>query len=768
MFKKVLAALATLAVALGMVALTASPASAHHNDIWPTVTCTDDYQYKVDWSVKNSETVTEEITASSDTALIPVGTTFVNKETKVFTEYFAAPTSKTLTLSAEWTNGNTNTSEGKLKKGDFPDCAPNHVPVTLCHATPPDTAAQGWEPITIDDDAIVKSGHNEQHNLDIIPAFNYWEMVDDVWTLLYFPGKNLDTVFSGIPGSAILTAGCSYTTTPGAPTFTPAACTGPGQVGEGSVSIPSTPGVRYEIRYGGAGAYAPVAAGTYYKPVGTLIEVKAFGDPSWVGLNDPTSWSYTVPSPGDCIYEATPVSPSVTPITACDTYGSVIPQQTAGVVYAFVQGDGTEGYWMIKATPATGYKFVGEQVVYFDGNVGKYTECVTPTEPGFVPSTCVGIGQQTGGSYTIPEKTGVTYQVKIGDDPWADAVAGSYPVTVYPTTVEVRAVAQDGYTLKDYTGDWDYTFVSAGDCLTMATPVEPTVTPITACDTYGSVVPKDTIGVVYTLTKGDGQSGLWEVTATPATGYYFESGPTVVFTGDLGVYTDCVNPLPALYVDEECVPFVLVDVAGGPTAAMVGELVAGTFTIPTTEGVQYTVSINGGPFVDYAAGEYSAMNGDEVVVKAQAQAGYTLTGVTEWSHVFVAWEGECDPPTLGEVFPAASSTNATCTAAGTIIVLPTEHVIYKIDGVEVTQASTPKSAGTYTVTAQTDSPEWGIFGPSEWVLTIAAAVGPCGSGGGGNLLASTGSILPIMGLSGAAGLLALGGALLIMRRRNAA
>ncbi len=676
MFKKVLAGLATVALALGFVAATAAPASAHHNTINAVITCTDDYKYKVDWSVTNSENLTEEITASSDTDLVPVGEQFANKETKVFTEYFDAPTSKTLTLSAKWSNNNTNTSEGKIKKNDFPNCEPNHVPVTICHATPPDTAAQGWEDITIDDDAIVKSAHNEQHDFDIIPSFNYWEQVDDVWTLLNFPGKNLDTVFSGIPGSAILAAGCTYTTVPTEPVFTPAECTAPGQAGEGSYFIPSQTGVRFEVRIDG-GDWETVGTGTYYEPVGTVIEVKAFGDPDWVGLTGKTSWEYTVPSPGDCIYEATPVAPDVTEITECGEYGSVIPKQTPGVVYEFTIGDGTEGAWEIKATPAANYKFVGDQVVYFSGNVGEYTDC--------------------------------------------------------------------------------------------AEPVAPQVTTITECDQFGSVVMPKTEGVVYTLTVGDGKQGAWEVTATPADGYSFIGEQSVVYSGNLGTYTDCSDPLPAIFVNEECVELVdelPIDSASAELHfALVGTLVAGTFEIPTTEGVQYTVSINGGPYTDYSAGVYEAANGDLVSVKAVALPGYTLTGETQWDHTFVAFEGECDPPTLGEVFPAASATNQTCTASGTIDVLPTEHVIYSIDGVEVTQASTPKAPGTYTVTAVTDSPEYGIFGPDEWELTIAPVVGPCTTTA---LLASTGSFIPLLGVSAAVGLLAIGGMMLVARRRNAA
>lgn len=50
---------------------------------------------------------------------------------------------------------------------------PGHDPVTFCHATPPDTAANGWNEITTDDDGVL-FGHAEEHDADIIPSFQYW------------------------------------------------------------------------------------------------------------------------------------------------------------------------------------------------------------------------------------------------------------------------------------------------------------------------------------------------------------------------------------------------------------------------------------------------------------------------------------------------------------------------------------------------------------------------------------------------------------------
>lgn len=73
------------------------------------------------------------------------------------------------------------------------DCEPEHVEVTLCHATPPDTAANGYQQITTDDDGAL--GHAAQHSADIIPPFSYYGGS--------FPGLNWDS-----EGQAIFNNDC--------------------------------------------------------------------------------------------------------------------------------------------------------------------------------------------------------------------------------------------------------------------------------------------------------------------------------------------------------------------------------------------------------------------------------------------------------------------------------------------------------------------------------------------------------------------------------
>lgn len=81
---------------------------------------------------------------------------------------------------------------------------PHNGKVTLCHATPPATAANGWVQITVSTNAVTHEGHGD-HADDIIPAFTYYVKREQ----FTYPGQNLDTVFGGSTGADILANGCA-------------------------------------------------------------------------------------------------------------------------------------------------------------------------------------------------------------------------------------------------------------------------------------------------------------------------------------------------------------------------------------------------------------------------------------------------------------------------------------------------------------------------------------------------------------------------------
>ncbi len=116
--------LVTLVLAVGFAVVgVAGAASAHHNTINGSVVCKTGGGWAVTWTVENSETRTESITASNRPGVVPVGTQLTSRQTRTFTETVTTkPTSPlTLTLAARWSNGTTNTSSGYIPVATFLD-----------------------------------------------------------------------------------------------------------------------------------------------------------------------------------------------------------------------------------------------------------------------------------------------------------------------------------------------------------------------------------------------------------------------------------------------------------------------------------------------------------------------------------------------------------------------------------------------------------------------------------------------------------------------
>ncbi len=207
------------------------------------------------------------MTASSDSAIIAAGVVVGAGQTHTASVKAAVPAAMSLTLELTWADATVDTVTASIKENDFPaHCGPNHVAVTICHATPPDTAAQGWNSITIDDDAVVKMGHGYEHAADIIPSFVYWTLTDGGWQSTTYPGLNLDTLFEGVLGSRILSLGCVLPP-PGPTIVTPAASTIDqqcvnGNYVDGAVVVQVTAGVIYTIRSASTGVVVPFDAST--------------------------------------------------------------------------------------------------------------------------------------------------------------------------------------------------------------------------------------------------------------------------------------------------------------------------------------------------------------------------------------------------------------------------------------------------------------------------------------------------------------------------
>lgn len=226
-----------------------------------------------------------------------------------------------------------------------------------------------------------------------------------------------------------------------------------------------------------------------------------------------------------------------------------------------------------------------------------------------------------------------------------------------------------------------------------ATPVQPTMTPITECGRDGALSYGPTTGVVYTLTAGNGKSGAWEVTATPAPNYYFSGSQVVTYSGDLGTRTDCTQAAQPEFETAQCNT-----VTGVVTGAYV--------IIPTTTpNVAYRVDgtlYDAGTRVDLGIGAH--------VVTAEAKPGYTLTGQSTFPLNVTSAE-PCDDP-VEYVKPII--TDEICDKptgdilGASIEFTDVEYLTYYLDGAEIVFAAgeTVKkvgvSAGPHTITVKTD------------------------------------------------------------------
>jgi hypothetical protein len=338
------------------------------------------------------------------------------------------------------------------------------------------------------------------------------------------------------------------------------------------------------------------------------------------------------------LVQVTPTAP--TPTNAeCTTPGQhsdatlVIPT-TAHVVYK-INGTGSDvsGQTLIEpvgsslnvvATPAAGYKFTGPQTVTYPVSFTDPGDCLvtaTPVTPTLTQSQCDGPGSSTPASIDIPSVTGVIYQIA------GETVSGSIPVTA-PGTVIVTAIPAPGYAFPvDAVTTWTEQFTDAGGCLVGVTVASPSFTN-DACSAG-----HPTNGASYTIPATEHVTYTINGTAVPAGTYAATDGTTVTiiavadegysltgsttFTHTFPV-TDCVIsviPASASFAESVC------------TAS--GSVSSATYTVPNSTRVVYSI---GGAVV--RAGTHNAVAGSTVTIVATAVDGFTLSGVTQWTHTF--------------------------------------------------------------------------------------------------------------------------------------
>ena len=396
--------------------------------------------------------------------------------------------------------------------------------------------------------------------------------------------------------------------------------------------------------------------------------------------------SYTIPAHLDPLsancYQPVPVKPSYSAINACGVYGSITLVDTAYITYAITHGDGQQGWNTVTATPVSPYTFDPYVTQSWNIYLGYYQDCYHPkVHAGLDPcswdvntATSVKVltvifdntGSTVDVTFTIPS-SGITQVVGAGlTDQVAIAIGtgGSPRIKVYA----------DGDLLKKL-----HKIGSFDGCEPITVPADPSSAG--TCTPDGSVadgavnVDYQPLKVQYTITGGPGNVNL--------------------------VATAAATPLPP-----------------------------GTYTVTAT-----------------------------------ALAGYVLSGQSSWDTT-IDDPSPCDIPTLASWPTDAVATQPSCTGGNGSLTVGDDggtsffaQVDYFLNGVQMTAPTVSLAPGSYTVTASPHTAGDGLTGPSVFPITITASTLVCADL---KTLALTGSA-PTGWLAFGYGLLAAGLALVAIR-----
>lgn len=662
MFKKLLAGLTTIVLSLGLVALTAAPASAHHNTIKAQVSCYTGPEgfWKVTWTVENSENREETITASNDASIVPVGTVIGARDTLTVVKYYASKPSSsfTLELSAEWSNGNTNTSEGTLDRRDFRDgCIPDDTTkkIEICHAT--GSTSNPYTSPEVAVDSIITNDPNGHgtHSGDIIPPFTYVKQ----GVPGSYPGKNWDAY-----GQAVFAAGCDYpSVTATKPTTAQAVCTAEGQVGAASYTIPVIAGVKYEKSSDGSTGWTTVNPGTYPVPEASSVWIRAVALEGYklAGRDSNYQWKLN--------FDDVDQSKCVVPVSPTPTYATcTAPGQSSTASYSIPSDIGIQyqrwngSQWVnvnagtvdVSAFPAnvqlqaiakSGYTLVGGPYSWtFDfTSPGDCLRDVKPSAPSFTDSVCeADTTGSTQGGYLIPTTANVSYTVSLNGATAVPATTGVFVATDPGDVVVITAIPAAGYVLKDDVnndiGPWTHPFADPGDCIDEVTPAAPAFTSAVCnaqpAGSYGdaSYTIPSTTGVKYEVRVRNG--GAWSAWSEKAADTYtVPAGARVQVRAVAlsGYQLDGTSTWSVNFQVPDCLTDVVpTEPTWAPAYCSAEETVSpATFVIPEVTGLKYQELVNWS-WVDRAPGSHPTTDGGPLTLRAVALAGYETTGQSVW------------------------------------------------------------------------------------------------------------------------------------------
>ncbi|WP_458781253.1 RHS repeat domain-containing protein [Arthrobacter sp. D3-16] len=517
-------------------------------------------------------------------------------------------------------------------------------------------------------------------------------LVDDkVIAAGIYPGLGTVTVKARAKTDYVLVAGAvaewsnafeatPYQVTPAAVVFTDKDGTA-----EDTFTVPVTEGVEYLVDD------KVIAAGIHPGLGPVAVKARAITD-YVLAAGAAAEWPYA--------FKATPYKVTPAAVVFNDNDGTAedtfTVQATQGVDYLVGDKVTSAGTYPAAGTVTVRARAITDYVLAA-GSAAEWSHAFKATPYKVTPAAVV-VNDNDGAAediFTVPATDGVEYLV---DD--KVIAAGIHPGL---GTVTVKARASTDYVLAaGAAAEWSHAF--------KATPYQVTPAAVVFTDEDG------TAGDTFTVAATEGveylvgekvivagiHPGLGTVTvkARATTDYVLVAGAAAEWSHSFKATPFQVNPAAVVFSDKD------------------GTAVD-TFTVPTTQGVEYLV----GDKVT-SAGTYPAAG--TVTVKARAIAGYVVAAgaAADWSHAFKATPYEVTPGAV--VF-----TDKDGTAEDTYTVPAADGIEYLIGDV-VKAAGTYPGLGTVTMTARAESDyvlpagataEWShVFKATPYQVTPAAVV----------------------------------------------
>lgn len=800
MFKKFLAAAATLLLGAGLsFVAVAAPASAHHTDLSATAECAPGGGWDITWSVVNSENFAAKIT-QSDNASVPEDSVLpanpkygtAQSKTNTFVQHVDTKAAVSLAITVKWLKSSGTVTDVKSTTfSAFPsDCGTPTDTVDCVAAT-----VYTGEALTNGDHInmeVTQDGVKFQTNAQIdirqaqdpasesglvirihqksgpditlpitnaqkasgVFTFTYSTYLTGVWTVNWVQFDTHNTHFTGS-----LECGTLKSDAAASVSVSLASC----DAASALTLLPAT------FADWGTPSYTLGANGTTdYSVVATAKSGHTFPLETTVS-SDGLTKTFTgnlAAKKGitECSDLATPVEPELVLVEACGVYGDVTAVAATGVTYTRVF-DSATGNYTVTATPEDGYYFVDDQdgvddqTITFTGSVGAFYVCETDPNASAAYGVCVYNDDATASDRTAT----ITYDNRASNTPVAFSGIDGHDQTV-PGGELVTFDIQVGAQGASYT-------VTAGD---KTFPVL-----IDACTDYPE--PKVIERSLQTEKFVCGSDvEISTITYTTA----FEFDPTIpgwVAQAEAAGEPVVTHRAPTA---EESLAYCATTVDTDPRSSVCGvddsdtDLLSWIY-VEIDPSVVYTItnSVTGASVV--ATSAYTSVDAGKYVVTASAAPGYVLTpSAVEEFTLFVEDTSKCENPDLAIVYPTYSTTPLTCTTAGTFTVGaidPGTITWTTLSGDPVADGKHDvTSAQTITLIASATNSEDGLDQAfvNPLVLTFVAPTDDCAEKPPVQLatLAFTGSDgRPPYGvfiIGGMAILLGLGG-VLIARRRHA-